>query len=109
MVSKVALLQPTQLELTATSSHHIYLGTGWLCKTRGLTCRLKCGTLRPEIDNINKITLEVRKSAVVRALFNTVNPLHPLALMLQSTVNAKMIKIFWFYYMVELLERFATQ
>ena len=34
---------------------------GWLCKTRGLTWRLKCGILRSE----NKITVEVRKSAVV--------------------------------------------
>ena len=32
---------------------------------KGLTSRLKCGSLRSEIDNINKITLEVRESAIV--------------------------------------------
>ena len=54
---------------------------GWLCKTRGLTWRLKCGSSRSEMDNINKITLEVRKSAVV-GFISIVNPspsscLHP--------------------------------
>ena len=53
MVSKVALLQLTQLEIIATSSQ--YLGK----------MVMQCGSLRSEIDNINKITLEVRNSTVV--------------------------------------------
>ena len=68
-------------------SSSIYLGTGWFCKTRGPTWRLKCGRVKSKIDNINKTTFEDRKSAVV-GFFSTVNPLHPLAFMLTSTVNA---------------------
>ena len=62
MVSKVALLQSTQLEIIATSSQ--YLGR-MVMQDKGAHLKAQMWQFRSEIDNINKITLEVRNSTVV--------------------------------------------
>ena len=62
MISEVALLQPTQLGIISTSSQ--YLGRR-VMQDKGAHLKAQMWQLRSEIDNINKITLEVRNITVV--------------------------------------------
>ena len=62
MVSKVALLQRTQLEIIATSSQYLHGRMVMQDKGAHLKAQMLQGS---EIDNVNKISLEVRNSTVV--------------------------------------------